>query len=70
VTPAPYGADGGGMRRFVACSKAYASSSRRGSLHAMPVKLTPKGARLASKVPGNAGVGLFATSPNGTITVG
>ena len=31
----------GGTRRFVACSNAYASSISRGSLHAVPVKLTP-----------------------------
>ena len=36
-----YGADGGGTRRFVACSNAKASSRRRGSLHGIPVKLTP-----------------------------
>ncbi len=54
----------------MACSKASDSSIRRGSLHAMPVKLTPHGAGLASKVSGNGGVGLFGTSPNGTITVG
>ena len=32
---------GGGVRFFVACSKANASSSSRGSLQAGPVKLTP-----------------------------
>jgi len=31
----------GGTRFFVACSNAYASSISRGSLHPMPVKLTP-----------------------------
>ena len=33
----------GGTRRLVACSKAKASSMSFGSLHAPPVKLTPKG---------------------------
>jgi hypothetical protein len=37
------GAPGGGTRRFVICSKAYPSSMRRGSLHALPVKLMPNG---------------------------
>ena len=36
-----YGVECGGTRRFVACSNANASSSRRPSLHAIPVKLTP-----------------------------
>ena len=40
-----HGADGGGTRRRVACSNAYASSISRGSLQAMPVKLTPYGRR-------------------------
>src|SRR5262249_57246384 len=52
-----YGADGGGMRRFVACSNAYASSISRGSLQAKPVKLTPNGAGFAPKVSGNGGGG-------------
>src|SRR5438876_1818937 len=68
--PTRYGVDGGWTRRFVACSNAYASSRRRGSLQAMPAKLTPKGAGLAAKPSGNAGVGAFRTIPNGTITVG
>src|SRR5262249_27350880 len=52
-----YGADGGGMRRFVACSNAYASSISRGSLQAKPVKLTPNGAGFAPKVSGYGGAG-------------
>ena len=36
-----YGIPGGGTRRFVACSNAYASAISCGSLHAPPVKLTP-----------------------------
>ncbi len=36
----------------------------------MPVKLTPYGDGFASKPAGNAGVGAFGTSANGTITVG
>jgi hypothetical protein len=42
----------GGTRRFVACSNAYASSISFGSLHAMPVKLTPNGAGFALKPAG------------------
>ncbi len=41
------GVDGGDTRLFVAYSKAKASSMSRGSLHAVPVKLTPNGAGLA-----------------------
>jgi len=41
-----------------------------GSLHAMPLKLTPNGVGFALKLSGNAGVGAFGTVPNGTITVG
>ena len=55
---------------FVACSNAYASLRSVGSLHAMPVKLTPNGDGCASNPAGNAGVGAFGTRPNGTITVG
>jgi hypothetical protein len=66
----PQGVDPGGTRRLVACSNAYASSINRGSLQLMPAKLTPKGARLASKPVGKAGLGAFATMPNGTRTVG
>lgn len=40
VAAAFYGS-GGGTLRLVACSKAYASSISRGSLHAVPAKLTP-----------------------------
>lgn len=58
------------MRRFVACSKAYASAMSRGSLHERPVKLTPKGAGLAANASGKGGLGAFGTRPNGTITVG
>jgi len=68
-----YGADGGGKRRFVACSNAYASSISRGSLQANPVKATPNGAGFAAKVSGNGGAGAsgaFGTKPNGTMTVG
>src|SRR5688572_26185890 len=81
-----YGAPGGGTRRLVACSNAYASSISRGSLHAVPVKLTPYGAG-CSVNPGGYGFGGGAgapvgdgagpggggagtNSPNGTITVG
>lgn len=42
----------------------------RGSLHARPVKLTPKGDGFASKPCGNASRGALGTVPNGTITVG
>ncbi len=61
---------GGGTRFLVACSKAYAISSSRGSLHARPVKLTPKGDGRASKPAGKGGVGALGTRPKGTITVG
>ena len=43
------------------------TQASRPSLHAVPVKLTPKGAGLASKPEGAAA---FGTIPNGTITVG
>ena len=65
-----YGVDEGGTRRFVACSNANASPRSRGSLHAVPVKLTPYGAGLASKPWGKGGVGAFGTTANGTMTVG
>src|SRR5262245_38890220 len=69
-TPAQ-GAAGGGTRRLVACSNAYASSINRGSLQAIPVKPTPNGVGFAAKFSGNVGVvGAFGTRPNGTITVG
>ena len=47
----------GRTRRFVACSNAYAIARRRGSAHAVPVKLTPKGDGLAPNPSGNGGVG-------------
>src|SRR5215475_4394859 len=55
ITPflPPQGNSGGGTRPFVACSNAYASPSRRGSLHAVPVKPTPYGAGLGLKPAGN-----------------
>jgi hypothetical protein len=65
-----YGVADGGTRRFVACSKAWASSIRRSSLQAIPVKLTPNGIGIASKPSGNGGVGAFGTIPKGTITEG
>src|SRR6266851_6184044 len=65
-----HGIAGGGTRLFAACSKAYAKRSSVGSLHAIPVKLTPNGAGLALKFSGKAGVGAFGTVPNGTMTVG
>src|SRR5262245_55433699 len=65
----PYGTDGGATRRFVACSNAYANAMSRGSLHAVPVKLTPYGAGCALKPSGNGGIGAFDTTPNGTMTV-
>ncbi len=65
-----YGNSGGAIRFFVACSNEYASSIRRGSLHAIPVKLTPIGPGFASNPGGNGGVGAFGTNANGTMTVG
>src|SRR5262245_20693492 len=65
-----YGALAGGTRRFVACSNAYASSIRRGSLHAVPAKLTPKGEGFASNACGMGGGCAFATMAKGTMTVG
>jgi len=65
-----HGNNGGGTRFFVACSNAYASSISFGSLHAIPVKLTPYGVGLALKPAGNAGAGAFGTNANGTMTVG
>src|SRR5436309_11352295 len=62
--------NGGETRPFVACSKAYPSSISRGSLQAMPVKLTPNGPGLASNASGNGGNGALGTIANGTITVG
>ena len=65
-----YGIPGGGTRRIVACSKAYANSISRGSLHAVPAKLTPKGRGCGSKPSGSGGFGSVSTKANGTITVG
>src|ERR1035438_3739820 len=65
-----YGTVGGETRRLVACSNAKACPSSRGSLHAMPVKETPKGCGFASKPAGNGGVGALGTIPKGTMTVG
>ena len=43
----------------------------RGSLHAMPVKLTPNGCGLRVETRREtAASGAFGTMPNGTITVG
>src|SRR5687767_883964 len=42
----------------------------RGSLHAVPVKLTPKGDGRGAKPSGNGGIGALGTIPNGTVTVG
>jgi hypothetical protein len=53
---------------LVGCSKEWASSMRRGSLHAMPVKRTPNGEGLASNPFGNAEVGALGTIPNGSMT--
>jgi hypothetical protein len=65
-----YGALAGGTRRLVACSKAYPNSINRGSLQAMPVKLTPKGLGFALNPGGKASFGALSAIPNGTITVG
>src|SRR5262249_18722049 len=65
-----HGKLGGGTRRLVAASNAYASSIRRGSLQAIPVKLTPNGAGWALNTSGMGGLTVFGTSANGTITVG
>jgi hypothetical protein len=65
-----HGNNGGDTRCFAACSNAYASSMSFGSLHAIPLKLTPNGPGFASNPGGNGGVGAFATKANGTITVG
>ena len=65
-----YGALAGATRRLVACSKAYPNSINRGSLQAMPVKLTPNGLGFALNPDGNVSFGAFWAIPNGTITVG
>ena len=54
-TARTYGKSGGAVRFFVACSNAYASAINLGSLHAVPVKLTLKGAGLGSKPAGKGG---------------
>src|SRR5262245_26027364 len=77
------GTEVGGTRRLVACSKANASSSSFGSLHAIPVKLTPNGAGFGSKPAGKGFAGgppgappppppkgTLGTKAKGTITVG
>ena len=66
----PYGIPGGAIRRRVACSNAYASSISRGSLHAIPAKLTPKGRGFGSNPSGIGGLPANSSRPNGTITVG
>src|SRR4030095_9842797 len=68
--PHCHGNNGGGTRFLVACSNAYASSISFGSLHAIPVKLTPNGAGLALNPPGNAGVGALGNIAKGTINRG
>ena len=65
-----YGIPGGGTRRIVACSKAYANSISRGSLHAIPAKLTPNGRGFGAKPSGIGGSGSVSAKANGTITVG
>src|SRR4030095_8651965 len=80
-----YGNSGGGIRFFVACSNEYASSMSFGSLHAIPLKLTPYGSGFASNPDGKGALlgppagapprpaavpGALGTNPNGTITVG
>src|SRR5712691_2787120 len=67
---AGYGALAGGTRRFVACSKAYPISINRGSLQAIPVKLTPNGLGFALNPDGKGSFGAFGAIPNGTISVG
>src|SRR6185295_1827813 len=49
-----YGNWGGGIRFFVACSKAKARAISLGSLHAVPVNVTLNGAGFGSKPAGNA----------------
>ena len=55
-----YGNPGGAILFFVACSNAYAISISFGSLHAMPVKLTPMGPGLALNPSGNGGASALA----------
>ena len=66
----PYGIPGGAIRRIVACSNAYATSINRGSLHAIPAKLTPYGRGFGSNPSGIDGPPVDSRRPNGTITVG
>ena len=65
-----YGIPGGGTLRIVACSKAYANSISRGSLHALPAKLTPNGRGFSSTPTGMGGSGSACAKAKGTMTVG
>jgi hypothetical protein len=68
---AVYLESGGGTLFLVACSKAYASSINRGSLHETPTNPTPKGAAgFASDPLRNGGFGAFGIIPNGTTMIG
>jgi pSer/pThr/pTyr-binding forkhead associated (FHA) protein len=53
------GALAGGNRRWVACSNAYASPIKRGSLNARPENVTPAGPSFALKPSGNGGSTTF-----------
>src|SRR5207237_5382055 len=64
------GALGGGNRRCVACSNAYARPISRGSLKARPEKVTPAGPSCALKPTGNDGVTTFWNVPPGTTMLG
>ena len=64
------GISGGGTRRFVACSNAYASAINFGSLHDAPVNPTPNGPGFASNPGGSDGVGEFGTRAKGTTMIG
>ena len=68
--PSIHGADAGATLRLVACSKPYANSISRGSLHAVPVNPIPNGTGLALNPSGNGGVGALGTIPNGTTMIG
>ena len=70
LTGVSYGIPGGGTRRIVACSKAHAYSISRGSLHAIPAKLTPNGRGFGSKPSGIGGSGSVWAKANGTMTIG
>src|SRR5207253_6006338 len=63
VSPGSAGALAGGVRCRVACSKAYASAIRRGSLKRGPEKVTPEGKSLAMGA-------VAATSPPSTVRLG